>query len=134
MSNFCGRTRREFLWQLGGGFGSVALAGMLSGDNFVLYEQRHMALITWVVGPPMLVEVVSALWLFWSRPAGVRLPDLWTGAALLGVIWLSTVLLQVPCHDRLSPTETFSIRSLGSNSIVSSYPSWPWIATISSGS
>lgn len=34
MSNFCGRTRREFLWQLGGGFGSVALAGMLSGDNF----------------------------------------------------------------------------------------------------
>jgi hypothetical protein len=32
--NFCGRTRREFLWQLGGGFGSVALTGMLSGDNF----------------------------------------------------------------------------------------------------
>lgn len=33
-SQFCGRTRREFLWQLGGGFGSVALAGMLSQDGF----------------------------------------------------------------------------------------------------
>jgi hypothetical protein len=30
---FCGRTRREFLWQTGGGFGAVALAGML-GDGF----------------------------------------------------------------------------------------------------
>ena len=33
MRNFCNRTRREFLWQVGGGFGSVALAGML-GDSF----------------------------------------------------------------------------------------------------
>jgi hypothetical protein len=32
--NFCGRTRREFLWQTGGGFGAAALASMLSGDGF----------------------------------------------------------------------------------------------------
>jgi len=32
--DFCGRTRREFLWQGGGGFASVALAGMLGGDFF----------------------------------------------------------------------------------------------------
>jgi hypothetical protein len=31
--NFCGRTRREFLWESGTGFGAAALAGML-GDNF----------------------------------------------------------------------------------------------------
>lgn len=30
---FCGRTRREFLWQTGGGFASVALSAML-GDEF----------------------------------------------------------------------------------------------------
>src|SRR5437588_9000779 len=29
----CGRTRREFLWQTGGGFTGVALAGLL-GDRF----------------------------------------------------------------------------------------------------
>lgn len=28
---FCGRTRREFLWEAGGGFTSVALAGLLDG-------------------------------------------------------------------------------------------------------
>jgi hypothetical protein len=31
--NFCGRTRREFLWEAGGGFAGVALAAML-GDEF----------------------------------------------------------------------------------------------------
>ena len=32
-SQFCGRTRREFLWETGGGFTATALAGML-GDSF----------------------------------------------------------------------------------------------------
>jgi hypothetical protein len=31
---FCGRTRREFLWETGAGFGAVALTGMLSDDLF----------------------------------------------------------------------------------------------------
>lgn len=34
MKNFCGRTRREFLWQVGGGFGGVALSGLLGDDFF----------------------------------------------------------------------------------------------------
>ena len=32
---FCGRTRREFLWEAGGAFTSVALAGMLAQDGFL---------------------------------------------------------------------------------------------------
>src|SRR5436309_7848479 len=31
---FCGRTRREFLWEAGGGFAGVALTGLLSADGF----------------------------------------------------------------------------------------------------
>lgn len=31
---FCRRTRREFLWQSGGGFGAAALTGMLGNDFF----------------------------------------------------------------------------------------------------
>jgi uncharacterized protein DUF1501 len=33
-SLFCGRTRREFLWQAGGGFAATALAGLLGDDFF----------------------------------------------------------------------------------------------------
>jgi hypothetical protein len=32
--SFCGRTRREFFWEAGAGFTSVALAGLLSRDGF----------------------------------------------------------------------------------------------------
>jgi hypothetical protein len=34
--NFCGRTRREFLWQAGCGFPSVALAALLGDDFFAV--------------------------------------------------------------------------------------------------
>src|SRR5213083_2865891 len=33
-SNFCGRTRREFLWQTGGGFAGTALTALLQQDGF----------------------------------------------------------------------------------------------------
>jgi hypothetical protein len=36
---FCGRTRREFLWEMGGGFASVALTGLL-GEGFFSQQAR----------------------------------------------------------------------------------------------
>ena len=33
-SNFCGRTRREFLWQTGAGFTGLGLTGLLDQDGF----------------------------------------------------------------------------------------------------
>lgn len=33
-TDFCGRTRREFVWQTGGGFGAAALSSMLGQDGF----------------------------------------------------------------------------------------------------
>ena len=38
--NFCGRTRREFLWEAGAGFTGTALTAMLSGDGFFGREAR----------------------------------------------------------------------------------------------
>lgn len=70
--------------------------------EFRSYEQRHTALTTWVVAPPMLIEVTTAVLLIWFRPAGVPEWSVWFGVALLGVNWLSTAFLQVPCHELLS--------------------------------
>ncbi len=39
--SFCRRTRREFLWQSGAGFGSVALAALLGNDGFL--DSQSMA-------------------------------------------------------------------------------------------
>jgi hypothetical protein len=38
--NFCGRTRREFLWQTGAGFTGTALAGLLGDDGFLASQAR----------------------------------------------------------------------------------------------
>lgn len=78
------------------------LFARVGGAEFAAYEQRHTVYVTWVVAPAMLIEAATAVLLFWFRPTAVPSFILWTGLALLGVIWLSTALLQVPCHDVLS--------------------------------
>src|SRR3954463_16577624 len=38
VQNFCGRTRREFLWEAGAGFTGLALTGLLTLDKFLASE------------------------------------------------------------------------------------------------
>ena len=61
----------------------------------------HAHRITFVVGPLMAVEGVTALILLGWRPDGMGWFSAWLAAALLGVALLSTVLVQVPLHTRL---------------------------------
>jgi hypothetical protein len=51
-----------------------------------LYEQQHTALTTWVVAPPMLCEIVTALLLFWFKPIEIMVSQLAVGLALLTLI------------------------------------------------
>jgi uncharacterized membrane protein len=69
-------------------------------EGFASYEVAHSRLTTLVVAPVMLVELASgaALLVTGSVP---RLAAL-AGLALLSVIWLSTVLLQIPSHSTLA--------------------------------
>ena len=57
-SGFCGRTRREFLWEAGGGFTGAALSAMLGADGF-LASQSHAA------------DGVTA----WQNPLAAKKPD-----------------------------------------------------------
>ena len=86
-------------------------------DRFVAYETSHARLITLVVGPAMLLEVALAGLFLTIRPAGVPAWLAWVGAGLVGVIWLSTALIQVPAHGRLAEGFDASTHALlvGSN-------------------
>lgn len=72
-------------------------------ENFPAYEAAHANRTTYVVAPLMLLELATAglLLLPGLRPGMISAWQAWAGAALVGVIWLSTALLQVPLHDRL---------------------------------
>ena len=49
--NFCGRTRRQFLWEAGGGFAGVAMAGMLGDDGFLDRQTRAADGVSKYVNP-----------------------------------------------------------------------------------
>ena len=70
-------------------------------EHAAAYAKGHADWTGLVVGPLMLLEMATALWLVALPPT----PDLATtariGLALLVGIWLVTVLASVPCHRRL---------------------------------
>jgi hypothetical protein len=70
-------------------------------DGFDRYALEHQRLTSFVVGPLMLVEGVTAVVLALVPPAGLGRALPVTGLALLAVIHASTVGLQVPIHRRL---------------------------------
>ena len=77
------------------------MAGVGSGE-FCRYEERHRVLTSWVVGPPMLLELATAALFVWAQPGNLPAWTSWLGLALVGVIWASTIWLQIPCHEKLS--------------------------------
>ncbi len=71
-------------------------------DQFVAYEQAHQHRTSFVVGPPMAAEGVTALVLLVAAPDGVGRVLPLIGAGLLAVVLASTVFLQVPAHAALA--------------------------------
>ena len=69
--------------------------------GFADYEVQHSRRTSWVVGPPMAVEGVTALVLVAAPPDGLGRALPLVGLALLAVVHASTVWLQVPAHRRL---------------------------------
>lgn len=62
----------------------------------------HQRRISWVVGPLMAAEGVTALILLVDRPETMPAWSAWVAAALLGVALTSTVMVQVPLHAQLA--------------------------------
>ena len=78
------------------------LFAKVATDNYVEYQVLHQKWITWIVGPPMLIEAFTTVYLLYKLPEGISITWAWVGVALLAMIWLSTAFLQVPCHNALS--------------------------------
>ena len=75
---------------------------LIGVDGWAEYHRRHVSTITLIVGPAMLIELLSAVGLLWLRPVGVPAWVLWAGLVMIVLLWASTATLQVPAHDRLS--------------------------------
>ena len=77
----------------------------LVGDSPTFYSE-HQRRTSWIVLPIMTLELGSAAALFFLRQS----PSDQVGLILLIAIWLSTILLQMPCHRSL--TTGYSITTI----------------------
>ncbi len=77
------------------------LMDSVGDESTMAYQERHQKKTTLVVGPPMLIEAFTSVLLIWFLPLH-NTAFLLLGVALLFIIWVSTALLQIPCHSQLS--------------------------------
>lgn len=73
------------------------LFGRVGVEKYSGYQAAHMFRTSFVVLPPMLIELASALLLLIVGASEMR-DQYAIGLFLLALIWLSTFCLQVPAH------------------------------------
>lgn len=78
------------------------LIGWIGADELPAWQAENLRRTTWVVGIPMLVEAATAAVLVGMDDARDLGPAVLAGGVLLGLVWASTALLQVPAHDSLA--------------------------------
>lgn len=71
-------------------------------EGFVQYERENIQRNAYLVGPLMLLEAVTALFVVGMAPIGMQARLAIVNVILLVFIWLSTFLLNVYQHQRLS--------------------------------
>lgn len=75
------------------------LFARIPSAQFQDYEQRHQRLTSFVVAPVMLLELAASVAILVVGPLS---KSNLVASALTGVVWASTLGLQMPLHDRLA--------------------------------
>ena len=68
-------------------------------DQFIEFHRHHSNWITTIVGPLMLADLGTAFWLVYEKPSSAFLL---VNLASIIAIFLSTFLVSVPIHEKLS--------------------------------
>lgn len=78
------------------------LMALVGREGFATYEAAHVARISPIVAPPMVIELVSGIALLLVAGPAFRHPLFLVSLGLLTAIWISTFALQVPLHGQLA--------------------------------
>jgi len=81
-------------------------------ETFRKAHDAYRIRVSWVVMVPMLIEAAGAVALVVITPSYTDVVTRWLGLFLLATAWLSTFLVQVPLHERLS--QGFNHHAIGS--------------------
>ena len=76
-----------------------AAAAPVDGGDYARENQDRTAR---VVLPPMLVEAAAAAWLAVAPPTAIGRGPALIGLVMVGLLWASTLAVQMPLHGRLA--------------------------------
>lgn len=68
-----------------------------SADELAIWHPKYTSLITFVVGPLMLAQVIATGWSLTSEFSWLTL----VVAILVGILWWSTAFQAIPLHNRI---------------------------------
>jgi hypothetical protein len=71
-------------------------------EGFVEYERAHIKRAAFLIGPIMLIEIITAIFLIGVSTEGTLTKLAGANLILLILIWLSTFLFQLGQHQKLS--------------------------------
>jgi hypothetical protein len=74
----------------------------LNPAGFKKYHDDYRFWITPVVAPPMILELLTSIFLVFYPPENINLKLLWLALILTVIVWASTFFLQVPLHEKLA--------------------------------
>lgn len=77
------------------------LMNYVRGPDYVEFQKAHMKRTSLAVGPMMAAEALTGAALLYMRPAFLPFSMALLLFCALLLIWISTALLQVPCHLKL---------------------------------
>lgn len=75
---------------------------ILNREQYQEYNSIHFKPTTFITFPFMLLELISGVWLVVDKPNVNILPYFAVNLALILVIWVSTMVIQVPLHFKIS--------------------------------
>ena len=74
----------------------------VSSENFPKYHQGYTFWITPIVAPPMIVELITSIFIIFYPPVNIDSKLFWLGLFLTSTVWASTFFLQIPLHEKLA--------------------------------
>jgi uncharacterized membrane protein len=75
--------------------------------EFTAYHHFHTRMITFVVLPPMLLELVCSAILSWDCPRGASKRLAWLGLGCVLLVWGITWFFSIPEHERLAQNRDY---------------------------
>lgn len=74
----------------------------ISSNQFSEFHQKHSNRMSILVGPVMVLELLTGLFLVLKSPDPFVSMLTWVNLVLVILTWLSTFLISVPIHNRLA--------------------------------